>query len=185
MKKIILLTIFFFIQGCSFDDKSGIWNNDNIVIKKKDKTFKDFETLVTSEKIFDKIIPIQNDYNFTSGPTKKNSKWHDELYNSSNNFDNFSYNEINELIFKSRKITRYLPNRSFLFTKNNIILSDEKGNITDEANPNGAIENIAGVCNAGRNVFGMMPHPERAAETILGCDDGKSIFESISGFGWA
>ena len=72
MKKIILLTIFFFIQGCSFDDKSGIWNNDNIVIKKKDKTFKDFETLVTSEKIFDKIIPIQNDYTFTSGPIKKN-----------------------------------------------------------------------------------------------------------------
>ena len=71
MKKIILLTIFFFIQGCSFDDKSGIWNNDNIVIKKKDKTFKDFETLVTSEKIFDQIIPIQNDYNFTSGPIKK------------------------------------------------------------------------------------------------------------------
>ena len=129
MKKIILLTIFFFIQGCSFDDKSGIWNNDNTVIKKKDKTFKDFETLVTSEKIFDKIIPIQNDYNFTSGPIKKNSKWHDELYNSSNNFDNFSYNEINELIFKSRKITRHLPNRSFLFNKNNIILSDEKGNI--------------------------------------------------------
>ena len=49
MKKIILLTIFF-IQGCSFDDKSGIWNNDNIVTKKKDKTFKDFETLVTSKK---------------------------------------------------------------------------------------------------------------------------------------
>ena len=129
MRKIILLIMYFFIQGCSFDDKSGIWNNDNIVIKKKDKPFKDFETLVTSEKIFNKIIPIKKNYNFTSSPIKKNSKWHDEFYNSSNNFDNFSYDEVNQLIFKSRKITRHLPNRSFLFTKDNIILSDEKGNI--------------------------------------------------------
>ena len=56
---------------------------------------------------------------------------------------------------------------------------DENGNISDESNPNGAIENIAGVCNAGKNVFGMMPHPERAADTTLSNSDGKMIFESI------
>ena len=56
---------------------------------------------------------------------------------------------------------------------------DENGNITDEANPNGAIENIAGVCNAGRNVFGMMPHPERAADEELSNTDGRVLFESI------
>jgi len=56
---------------------------------------------------------------------------------------------------------------------------DEAGNITDEANPNGAIENIAGICNEGRNVFGFMPHPERAADTLLGNEDGLAIFESI------
>ena len=56
---------------------------------------------------------------------------------------------------------------------------DENGNITDEANPNGAIENIAGVCNAGRNVFGMMPHPERAADEELRNTDGRALFESI------
>ena len=56
---------------------------------------------------------------------------------------------------------------------------DENGNITDEANPNGAIENIAGVCNAGRNVFGMMPHPERAADEELNNTDGRALFESI------
>lgn len=56
---------------------------------------------------------------------------------------------------------------------------DENGNITDEANPNGAIENIAGVCNAGRNVFGMMPHPERAADEELSNTDGRTLFESI------
>ncbi|HWD90617.1 MAG TPA: phosphoribosylformylglycinamidine synthase subunit PurQ [Mucilaginibacter sp.] len=56
---------------------------------------------------------------------------------------------------------------------------DEYGNITDEANPNGSLQNIAGVCNKGRNVFGMMPHPERAADSILANQDGLAIFESI------
>jgi len=56
---------------------------------------------------------------------------------------------------------------------------DEAGNITNEANPNGSIENIAGICNAGRNVFGFMPHPERAADPLLGNEDGLAIFESI------
>jgi len=56
---------------------------------------------------------------------------------------------------------------------------DEDGNITEAANPNGALENIAGVCNAGKNVFGMMPHPERASDFELGNIDGRAIFESI------
>lgn len=56
---------------------------------------------------------------------------------------------------------------------------DENGNITDAANPNGATDNIAGVCNEKRNVFGMMPHPERAADKELGNEDGKFLFESI------
>lgn len=56
---------------------------------------------------------------------------------------------------------------------------DENGNITPESNPNGAIENIAGVCNAGKNVFGMMPHPERAADIALGNTDGKFLFQSL------
>ncbi len=56
---------------------------------------------------------------------------------------------------------------------------DESGNITADANPNGSIENIAGVCNAGRNVFGIMPHPERAADTLVANQDGVAIFESI------
>ena len=57
--------------------------------------------------------------------------------------------------------------------------SDEDGNITDDANPNGSLMNIAGVCNKERNVFGMMPHPERAADKELSSQDGKGLFESI------
>jgi len=56
---------------------------------------------------------------------------------------------------------------------------NENGEITDDSNPNGAIENIAGVCNKNRNVFGMMPHPERAADLELGNTDGLRIFESM------
>lgn len=56
---------------------------------------------------------------------------------------------------------------------------DADGAVTDAANPNGSCENIAGICNAGRNVFGLMPHPERACEARLGGTDGRAIFESM------
>jgi len=56
---------------------------------------------------------------------------------------------------------------------------DENGNITAESNPNGAVENIAGISNASGNVFGMMPHPERASDKELGNTDGGYIFQSI------
>jgi len=58
-----------------------------------------------------------------------------------------------------------------------------EGQITPEANPNGSLDNIAGICNEGRNVVGMMPHPERSAEAILGCDDGFKIFQSVVQYG--
>lgn len=56
---------------------------------------------------------------------------------------------------------------------------DENGQLTDEANPNGALRNIAGICNAQRNVFGMMPHPERACSDVLGNTDGRQIIETM------
>jgi len=56
---------------------------------------------------------------------------------------------------------------------------DEKGRITPEANPNGALRNIAGICNKTRNVFGMMPHPERACSAALGNTDGREIIKTL------
>jgi len=56
---------------------------------------------------------------------------------------------------------------------------DERGNLTKEANPNGSLDHVAGVCNERRNILGLMPHPERAAEAILGSDDGRIMFASI------
>ena len=54
-----------------------------------------------------------------------------------------------------------------------------EGNITEESNPNGTINNIAGICNEGKNVFGMMPHPERACSAALGNTDGRKIFNLL------
>jgi phosphoribosylformylglycinamidine synthase len=57
--------------------------------------------------------------------------------------------------------------------------STPTGEITDAANPNGAINNIAGICNEGRNVVGLMPHPERACEAAVGSADGLVLFKSV------
>ncbi|HXE81523.1 MAG TPA: phosphoribosylformylglycinamidine synthase subunit PurQ [Vicinamibacterales bacterium] len=53
------------------------------------------------------------------------------------------------------------------------------GAVTDDANPNGSVRNIAGICNRTRNVVGLMPHPERACEAVLGSTDGLVMFESV------
>jgi phosphoribosylformylglycinamidine synthase len=55
---------------------------------------------------------------------------------------------------------------------------DPEGNVTDAANPNGSLDNIAGIVNEAGNVLGMMPHPERASDPILGSDDGRLLFQS-------
>lgn len=57
---------------------------------------------------------------------------------------------------------------------------DKDGQVTDAANPNGSRDNIAGICNQGRNVLGLMPHPERACEELLGSSDGRAIFSSLA-----
>jgi phosphoribosylformylglycinamidine synthase I len=58
---------------------------------------------------------------------------------------------------------------------------DANGNVVADSNPNGATDAIAGICNEGRNVFGMMPHPERACNAVLGNEDGKEIFTRLFG----
>jgi len=71
-------------------------------------------------------------------------------------------------------IARLKTNRQILWQYVNA-----QGELTDDANPNGAVENIAGICNERRNVAGLMPHPERACEALLGSADGRHIFESL------
>ena len=58
---------------------------------------------------------------------------------------------------------------------------NEEGDVHDTHNPNGTTNNIAGICNEGRNVFGMMPHPERACNEALGNTDGREVFRALLG----
>ena len=73
------------------------------------------------------------------------------------------------------------PTRATLERDRRIIFRycDPTGKISAEANPNGSVENIAGICNEGRNVLGMMPHPERASENQLGGSDGLKVFDCM------
>ena len=71
-------------------------------------------------------------------------------------------------------LSRLEANRQVVFRYTN-----EAGEVTDEANPNGSINGIAGICNETRNVVGMMPHPERACEPLLGSTDGLVVLESV------
>jgi phosphoribosylformylglycinamidine (FGAM) synthase-like amidotransferase family enzyme len=68
-----------------------------------------------------------------------------------------------------------------LKSKNQILWRyvNAQGETTETANPNGSLDNIAGICNELRNVVGLMPHPERASEPILGCADGRLVFEGL------
>ena len=70
-----------------------------------------------------------------------------------------------------------------LKTNNQVIYTycDAAANITQQSNPNGAIENIAGICNETRNIFGMMPHPERACSKTLNNTDGQQVFNRLFG----
>ncbi|HMK03243.1 MAG TPA: phosphoribosylformylglycinamidine synthase subunit PurQ [Ferruginibacter sp.] len=81
---------------------------------------------------------------------------------------------------------RYFANAETLeqLEKNDQVIyryCDEKGSINATANPNGAINNIAGICNRSGNVFGMMPHPERACSRTLGNEDGRNVFSQLFG----
>ena len=129
MKRIIIILVSFLLFQCSFDNKTGIWKNDNdININQKD-IYRDFKKLNTEEKVFNEIIAPGNNLKIIVETTKKNIQWLDEFYQNSNNLDNFDYNNLNEVIFKSKKLTRQTAKDKILFDGENVIATDIKGNI--------------------------------------------------------
>lgn len=129
MKKIIFLLLFVILNNCSFDNKTGIWKNSNEADVSQENRFKDFETLYSEEKTFNEIILPRKNLIINFKKIKKILRWEDEFYHQSNNLDNFSYENLNKLIFKSKKLSRFKIKDKILFDGNNIILSDVKGNI--------------------------------------------------------
>tara|TARA_Y100001958_G_C21233335_1_gene559335 strand:+ start:347 stop:1672 length:1326 start_codon:yes stop_codon:yes gene_type:complete len=129
MKSLVALALFIFLSNCSFDNKSGIWKNENISKKKNKNVFSEFETLNSSNKEFEKIIALNQNYRFNLPKKINNFEWKDIFYSKSNNLENFRYNNQNKKIFSSKKISRSKVNKNLLFERNNLIVSDLKGNI--------------------------------------------------------
>ena len=129
MRKLILIIFIFVCSHCSFDNKSGIWKNSDTIDVKKTDRFKDFETLYTKEQSFNQTIAPNKNLDLLLDSIKKNTQWTDEFYQDSNNFDNFEYDNLNEIIFKSKKISRHKINDKILFDGENVIATDIKGNI--------------------------------------------------------
>ena len=119
----------------------------------------------------------------------KNLKFHcDDVFLRVENSDTpftglYKKGEVIRLNLACKYGNYYTDNETIeqLKTKNKIILTycDENGNPIKEANPVGSLENIAGIINSEGNILGLMPHPERCAEEILGNTDGLRIFKSI------
>jgi hypothetical protein len=131
MKIIYTLFIFLIFQHCSFDNKSGIWKNEESPSEKteKNKLFNEFKTLSISENIFNKEIQIENNFVFKISEPIQNFEWNDVYYKHDNNYENFKYKGINQKIQKSKKLTRNFSNNLILFDEKSVLLSDESGNI--------------------------------------------------------
>ena len=128
-KSFSIALILILLSACSFDNKSGIWKNTNEISKIDNDVFKDFKTLKIKNKIFEDTIQIPSNYKFNISKPVNNSNWNDIFYNKSNNFDHFTYENKNELLFKSKKISSNDIDNFILFKNENIISSDLKGNI--------------------------------------------------------
>ncbi len=130
MKLFYALIILLILSGCSFDKKSGIWKNVNETVDKDDNNiFKDFKKISSSTETFDQIIPRDQKINFKKNKTFQNSSWTDIFFSRGNYTNNFKYDDLNQKIFKSKNLTNYSINERVLFEKNNLILSDKRGNI--------------------------------------------------------
>ena len=129
MKLFYSLIILIIFQNCSFDNKTGIWKNENNISKKEKSTFSDFETLSVSKKPFKKSINIKKNFVFSIPNETKKNNWEDIFYNNKNYFENFYYTDSKKIIFKGKKITKYNVNKRILLENDNIVTTDLKGNI--------------------------------------------------------
>ena len=128
MKKIFFLVFLILLQSCSFDNRLGIWQNINETDTEK-QDLKGLKSLSLSEKQFDEIIPFNNKYKFNLTKPIIVSSWKDIYYNQSNNLENLNYRELNQIKYKSKKISRNISSTNILLESGNIIFSDLKGNI--------------------------------------------------------
>ncbi len=129
MKIFCILVILLILNNCSFDNKTGIWKNEKTVQDQTQNDFNDFKRISSSQELFNKIIPLKKNIKLHIPDQINNKEWREEFYNQSNNFDNFNFTNLNQTVFKSKKLSKYKTNDAILFEKNNLIISDKKGNV--------------------------------------------------------
>ena len=128
MKIINIFVISILIFSCSFDNKSGVWKTESDYNTQK-KTIDQLQTLTSFNKLFEKTIPLRKNFSFEISQEINNSEWQDIFYNLNNNFDNFSFKNNGNLIFKSKKLSKYEIGDFILYENENVIINDKRGNI--------------------------------------------------------
>lgn len=130
MRLFYILIIFLFCQNCSFDNKSGIWKNDNIVRENdSDDFFQGFKKISSSSENFNKTLPLDKNFKFKVLQPFKNLEWKDIFYSNNNNFRNFKYSNLNQIVYKSKKLSKNVIDNFTIFEDGNLIFNDQKGNI--------------------------------------------------------
>ena len=116
MKFFYALVIIFFFNNCSFDNKSGIWKDENSISNDVDNNvFKDFKKISSSTERYSENISIKPEFVFKLEKPKKNNSWPDFFYNKNNNFRNLKYTELNKVFLKTKKLSKYATNQYLLF----------------------------------------------------------------------
>ncbi len=129
MKKKILFLFIIIFYSCSFDNKSGIWKNENLESKDVNDTFREFKKLAITYSPFKKIVKIPNNFEFKVPAIANATEWNDIFLSDTNNLFNLKYSNLNKQNFRSKKISRKSITNYILSENNNIICSDLNGNI--------------------------------------------------------
>jgi outer membrane protein assembly factor BamB len=132
MKLSQIFIILFFFSSCSFDNKTGIWEDEIDVIKKKDLSnaiFKDFKKVVQYDDIFNKEVKLKKNFNFYLKESSLIDNWPDEYLSNGNKLGNLKYNNTGEVILKGKRVSQNNSSNKLLYVKKNLIITDEKGNI--------------------------------------------------------
>ena len=129
MKNYILILIIILFYSCSFDNKSGIWKNENSITEDTNDIFRDFKKLAVTTNAFNQIINNKKNFKFKTQILVDVEEWNDIFYSDTNNLGNFKYLNLNKKKFRSKKLTKKRISNYILSEENNIIFSDLKGNI--------------------------------------------------------
>ena len=129
MKKKFLFLFVIIFYSCSFDNKSGIWKNENLITEENNDSFREFKKLSITYSPFNKIVNIKKNFKLKSPALINVTEWNDIFLSDNNNLLNLKYSNFNKQDFRSKKITRKNISNYILSDSKNIICSDLNGNI--------------------------------------------------------